>query len=48
MQEENNDRGDLRFVMAGVKDVAEEVDVSITTVFRVPNKRGYILQEMCQ
>ena len=42
------DKGDLGFVMAGIKDVAEKAGVSVTTVSRVLNKRGYISQEMYQ
>ncbi|MBE6832329.1 MAG: LacI family DNA-binding transcriptional regulator [Faecalispora sporosphaeroides] len=34
--------------MAGIKDVAEKAGVSVTTVSRVLNKRGYISQEMYQ
>lgn len=34
--------------MVGIKDVAEKAGVSVTTVSRVLNKRGYISQEMYQ
>ena len=32
----------------GIKDVAEKAGVSVTTVSRVLNKRGYISKEMYQ
>lgn len=34
--------------MAGIKDVAKKAEVSVTTVSRVLNKRGYISEEMYQ